>query len=882
MNQDQNIRLYLDRSTHARKFDEKELIHGYEFQKVKDWIKRDLDEAKKVPEKRGNFDRDRRHDTITILGTRGSGKTSFLLSLLTAIEKEYGSEIEVLEIIDPTLIEEKGHIFLDVLSVIREKVEPIINDVNVGIHNERHKSYQNWRDLMESLAHGLPHVDGIGGNLTDVTWQDPEYIMQRGLRSVRAARDLETNFTEAVKLALEILGKKAFVIAFDDIDIDFKKGWPVLELLRKYFVSKQLITLLSGDMRLFSLAVRKRQWANFGEELIKQEGITEKRLNNLRNLVTETESQYLQKVMKPVRRIHLNTLYDKLRVNPETSITVHVSERLQASINSFYDTILANYGIRNSYQAEIYRSFLLSSPLRLQIRFLEANSVVNNISGSGQYLDPFISDLYELHIDPERITSSPQQLNIAILELLLREKILSESNQLQPTTASPVLNGALTALSLLFSTTSRYDPSLVFDYLVRIGYLRNLLSSIGYLKQTNGEEDLSTVPSIEGLVKHSGLQQNKVIKDNIGMVSAYVMAVRNLNGDQDKSFAGIIPLKSLSALSHLSHVRKSDRIDFIGDRNDPLKKALIYLPLSISQHPTRQGGTVIYSFHVLLAAISELIRKVELGDIFRGIAELSQIRSYPMPDFRQSGGQSTDFDDLPVEEEGELFISERYYQFERALKLWYDTYKLDEIQIPVHLMGKIGTRFFFAADGVHSAQDGKKLGEIMHALTAAFLNAVLIEDAKENMDRPNINLNNTRMSDSVLLNNLRVFGDLEELKFSKWIFSCPLLLAYLDPDSALYHTILNIASGEFLHQAFSFSVYNELLEVSPKYRLAKPRNYDTIIKRVLEIDSSNNLNKNQNNVLKLVREYNNRYPSDNMTAERMTKIIEYVNYKQGE
>ncbi|WP_270087082.1 hypothetical protein [Sphingobacterium sp. SYP-B4668] len=878
MNENNTIRLRINYSTDASAFTEGELIHKIEFDRVRKWIENDIESAKNPPVSTGRIDRNRRHDTITILGTRGSGKTSFILSILTWFDKN-NTDVEVLEIIDPTLIEEKGHIFLDVLSVIKNRVENVIDQREIGHSTKIQSVYEEWRDSMEKLAHGLPHVDGIGGTLTDTTWQDPEYIMQRGLRSVTAARDLEKNFTEFIRLALTILDKKAFIIAFDDIDIDFKKGWPVLELLRKYFVSKQIITILSGDMRLYSLAVRKSQWNNFGEVLVREEGRNTARLDHLRELITETESQYLQKVMKPIRRTHLTNLHEKIRVRPEINIEIVDEYGRGSEIKSLYDEILKGYGIYNSYQAEMFKVFLLTSPLRLQIRFFESNLDRKN-KEILNILDPFISDLYEMRIDIERITGSSQQLNITLLELLLREKILSETNQLQPTTSKLALNSTLTALSFLFSKTTEHDPALIFDYFVRIGYLRNLLSSIGYQREEGIGEDIGTVPSIEGLCKHSGILQDRVIKDNIGMVTSYMTAVRALQGNKDRPWAGMIPLRGLAGLSRKGLSQRENRIDYVAEHTNPLKKALIYLPLTISQHSLQQGGTVIYSFHVLLATIAEFIRKVQHNDIFRGISELSQLRSYPMPDFRQSDGQSNEGDESIIEIGEEASNTSEYGILEEHLHNWIEVFP--QIPIPPHLLGKISTRFFFAADVIQNGQRNEKLGPVMHALTAAFLNAVLIEDVREHIPRPDINLNNTRMSDDILIQNLRKLDhiSMEHLRFSKWIFSCPILLSYLNPDSQLINLINEYNNNYYSFKYSHFSVYNELSTISPKYHLKKPRNYDTIISQLQSLESpftnfELEFSEDESYLRHVLREFQYKYPTEKMTYEKMSKVLEY-------
>ncbi|MFD0792063.1 hypothetical protein ACFQZX_00460 [Mucilaginibacter litoreus] len=869
------IELRVDQSGDARAFKEKELIHLNEYNRVVSWINEALENIEVGDEETSNFNRQRNHNTITILGTRGSGKTSFLLSLLSSFENQ-SEDVEVLEIIDPTLIEEKGHIFLNVLSLIDDRVTQTLEQSD----NNRIKSFQHtseeWRIKFEALAHALPTLDGIGGNLTDTSWQDPEYIMQRGIRSVTASRKLEKSFRKLVTMALNIIDKKAFIVAFDDIDIDFKKGWPVLELLRKYFVSPQLITILSGDMRLYSLAVRKRQWENFGEQLLKVEGNSDAGMNYLRDLVTETESQYLQKVMKPVRRIHLNTLKEKLFLNPNFDVAVAYKNTKVKNIIDTYNSILKGFGIFNSYQAEIYRAFLLESPLRMQVRFFESN-LKESTGDAISLLDPFVSDLYEMRLDIARITSSPQYLNITILDLLLRERILSETHQMQPTTVKPALNGSLTALTFLFSKSSAAGPEIIFDYFVRIGYLRNLLSSLGYNREKDNIED----PGIEDLCRHSGILQDKVLKDNIGMTTAYMVAFRDLRSRGDRPWAGIIPLLGLAGTSKKKQSSRIDRIDYIASNLNPDAKALVYLPLSISQSTLSQSSVLVYSFHVLLSAISELIRKVHSGDTYRGILELSQLRSYPMPDFRQRSSGIIDSDDSAEElDTNANQLSTNPSILESLLTTWVNAYP--KKPIPPHLLGKISTRFFFAADAIQSIQKDEKLGRVMHALTVAFLNSVFIEDIKEHITRPAISLNNTRMSDDILINNLQrtVEGDTTELTLSKWLFACPLLLAYIDPSSKLKKAIANYAGPSLTEPSFTISVFHHLMEVKTKYRIVKPRNLDMIVQNFANagitvfrmIDALND----EGTLIELSTLYSNLHPAERMTPEKLSRIIQYL------
>lgn len=243
-NKRKNIIINLQESSNARKFEVGNIIHQREFDRAialinKKIYRSDLNE--KI----------RYNDTISILGPRGSGKTSFLLSLQAYYKKgKKIKEVEVLDIIDPTLIEEKGHVFLTIISLISETVESKLKISDCTPCSTSYPNMKEWKDKLRKLADGLPSIDGVGSGLDYSNWQDAEYIMDKGLKSVKAAINLEVNFNELVCCALKILGKKVFIISLDDIDVDFRKGWPVLETIRKYLTSPQIIILLSGDLKL--------------------------------------------------------------------------------------------------------------------------------------------------------------------------------------------------------------------------------------------------------------------------------------------------------------------------------------------------------------------------------------------------------------------------------------------------------------------------------------------------------------------------------------------------------------------------------------------------------------------------------------------------------
>lgn len=775
------IVINLHESSNAKKFKYENLIHQREFDRAKELIDKRINRS-------DSKDKIRYNDTISILGSRGSGKTTFLYSILAfykgEIEKktnEYINAVEVLDIIDPTLIEEKGHVFLTILSLIEEAVCKKIKLNDCSPSDSDYCLKKEWKDKLRKLADGLPSIDGIGLNMSDTNWQDAEFIMDRGLKSVKAAKDLEANFNDLVACALKTLEKKAFIITLDDIDVDFRKGWPVLETIRKYLTSPQIIVLLSGDLKLYSKAIRKQQWKNFGKALLINEADRLHKKYEYNDLVTEMESQYLQKIIKPENRIRLTTLHEKINLYGQ-KIVLEDTIIPDIEIMPFYNQALAIFGIHNEYQAEAYTSFLLNLPIRTQIQFLEELEELN-VSETTNVIDPFLSDLYEKEVDVD-LARLPKMLNAIILQLLIKEQILSDAYQLQPTTTGASLNGSLTAMSFLFSQQVKSNPQLIFDYLIKIGYVRNLLSNIGYAENTDKKGTSLLKPSIEGLCYHSGIFQDKVLRDVVGNMNAYIESIPG--GNENKN--GIIYLKATAKRDKGSKIESKGRIDYeFGSGENKIttqQQTLAFIPLSISEFIEKKYSSLTFSIYRLLASIGELIRKADLNDLENGFLELSQLRTYPMVSFEKGLMNLTNEDDYNEiktikDPNGNSELITWFSEWRSA----YSSLNKENSYSP-HLLGKISTRIYYSFNSIKNEKDcNLNLGVATHRRIIALMNAILIEDVRENcVHSQGLNINNAVTEDDVFINNLDFANSIKgsNFSFSRWMLSCPLFLLYLD------------------------------------------------------------------------------------------------------
>ena len=795
-------KIILSESHDAKSFETGSIIHEGEFKKAKSWIDNQLKEAEDAMKKQG-YSQEAQAKTITILGGRGSGKTSFMKSLMAVYQKE--GDVELIELIDPTLIEEKGHPFLIILSELDKRVRDKLGQEDASRARRGASREASWEKALKQLAEGLPSLDPIGNNYTQ--WEDAEYVMDKGLRRVASARALAQSFHELLREALKILSKKAFLIALDDIDTDFLRGWPILETLRRYLQTPLLITLLSGDLRMYSKAIRKQQWKNFGKALLKNEGEEQGRMAEYDALVTDMEGQYLQKVLPSIYRIHLSSLQEK-RQRPEGIQKVLVCPTVEKDTEMKKDTgepiehlyrgyLSKFFGVTNRSLQEPYLAFLLGLPLRSQIRLLAslASLAEQESHDTTPWLDILLSELYALGIDVDLIRSTPVRLSVEMIQYLQRRQLLDRAYLFQPSLQNATENAGLFALSATYACHSRQAPYLFFEYLIRIG-LPYHLDSEGLL--SDSKTDSSTYFSLQTLVEYA-LTQDPSLTEACGSITAYVQA---LEDRVSMERLGGLNLRALAQSRRQGDFYSIGRIDYELRRVDPLRRCVAYLPVLLCRAPRKQRSILSASFYQLLASIGELLKKyrlelntrvnaekgggaeMERRIIYDSLKELGALCSYLMPSprsahpYRSRLKEDRELDDesssAAEQLQGEPFLKE--------LQLWLND--TPEIILSPQLVGRVVSRL---QQGLYKVPQ-RDFGSWMHRCTVMFFNAILIESSIEADIDVMLNRSNVITDDRYFRENLGKFPDKESIpRLAEWLLRCPLLLVFLDDKAGLLY-----------------------------------------------------------------------------------------------
>lgn len=157
-----------------------------------------------------------------------------------------------------------------------------------------------------------------------------------------------------------------FIITFDDIDTDIKKGWPVLEVIRKYMTSPYIQIIISGDWNLYSKIVRLHQWKQIKET-------PEHSVDNDKIIINQLEEQYLTKILKPENRIVLKDLRSIINDGYKIIINDSKTEIDNLDLETIYEDIFSEMlSIKSDKTIKTFVSLLLSLPVRTNIQILIA------------------------------------------------------------------------------------------------------------------------------------------------------------------------------------------------------------------------------------------------------------------------------------------------------------------------------------------------------------------------------------------------------------------------------------------------------------------------------------------------------------------------------
>lgn len=779
------ITIKLNESIFANKFSDGELVHAKAFEKIKGLIGSRLKSAQEYEVPDENAEIARHYDTISVFGERGVGKTSFLLSLRNHVECEI-EEIAVLPIIDPTLIEEKAHVLLLIISLIENQV-----DRSKKTSNDR----KRWQNLKDKLAKGLPTLKAEGMTYNEPKWYEDEYIMEAELEGVKHAYNLERNFHELVREALSLIGKKAFLVMFDDTDIDFHHGWAVLETIRKYLTSPQLIVVMSGNMKLYSKNIRKQQWHNFGKELLRNEmdGNQEAHREYTR-LVNELEGQYILKILKSENRIFLHTLEEYTRQGDDKYLVKFDDSDTTREIGAAYAEVFQQYGVKGREAVALFTSFMERTSMRTQIHFLYNHYSGNAPSGT-DLVGAFTSRMYAEGVDVDLAASLREFLPQAVRYIVARG-IVDEGSLLLPTFEDTDTNSVMTGLSLLFASLSKHSCHLPFDYWLRLCLLRRNMRWLTY--------DDTKPEAVSRYLRTTGAMQANSLRTATCSAMAFVASVAKATQ----------PEAAVALRGYAWKAKKGDndrRIDEVLRQRGGKEQVLGYLPVVSLSHATKNESQLYYSATAMLAAVGTLLAPSPNADMAGRLREVCQPIDYRIANEAQAVVAATQ------ESRTVNFNTQALTDIAEAFNTWKGTWSA---QYAPYLYGRIAARFFTSLPNIVDGNRGKGLGDIFSLMVMSLMNASLVEEARcsDIQGLAGLNINNVVTTSDVLKANIRFVNEKDiSLPFTKWIAACPLLYPFINlPDETEVKQYVADCCGSNMLDVSLSAVLNGIATLSPR------------------------------------------------------------------
>lgn len=179
----------------------------------------------------------RSHNSVFISGARGSGKTTFLLNIKTAICDESTCRPYILDIIDPTLIHDNDNFLSIVLGRIADTVKKRSsyggNDGNGNSAKEFFNKLSEVAELSEAISNSQQST-GLDNILDE-----------------QNALNLEIEIHNLMGIAVKVLNRPFLILPIDDIDMSFVHGFEVLEKIRKYLATPYIMPVISGDIEMY-------------------------------------------------------------------------------------------------------------------------------------------------------------------------------------------------------------------------------------------------------------------------------------------------------------------------------------------------------------------------------------------------------------------------------------------------------------------------------------------------------------------------------------------------------------------------------------------------------------------------------------------------------
>lgn len=201
----------------------------------------------------------KRGDIITVLGERGSGKSSLMLSFTQSLEEKSNKYINqrdvqfsVMENLDASMLDSSEDIFDILLSKMLKNVEKYIENGKFSISQNRRHQYDILQQIDEiyKIYQLIKRDEKEGGSVEQLTGYSSLTTLRKSADSLELTRKFENLVENYLEALLESRGgndeqKNYLVVPIDDLDMNSEKGFENLEKLYRYVSVKNVIVVIA-------------------------------------------------------------------------------------------------------------------------------------------------------------------------------------------------------------------------------------------------------------------------------------------------------------------------------------------------------------------------------------------------------------------------------------------------------------------------------------------------------------------------------------------------------------------------------------------------------------------------------------------------------------
>jgi hypothetical protein len=682
------------------------------------------------------------HNTILINGKRGMGKTSFILSVLDQ-KAVWLNDVCNLCIIDPTMIETKEHIFLNIIVRIKEQVDKYWNNGN----SVSEKCYQSWTDALKKLAGGLSVLDGVGSDQLDTDfWDSPELILEKGLDNTKHGWKLENHFHTFLEESLGLLGKKVFLLVLDDIDTSLKEGKAILEILRKYLTSKKLIIVMLGDIDLYATIVRQLQWEKMDPSgtLHKYEKDGSEVKGFYRSQIEHLEEQYLTKLLKPENRIKLKTILDL----KETIDVLRIDGRTQ-SMSEFMRDLVESVFFHSRY-SKLYEQTLLVQSTRSVVQVMKGWDENPN-SGLEAFVDVLRQVFFTMlkkHLEPFDLLYTPKdRILLNLLAMYMLKEAISRDTHMKLLPEYRDDDKNITMLFLNAEINAQLKPQHYLSYFIKVGYAIDRFESLGDTKY------------IDKYIDHVGLDSDI---SNAHIARRLMATFKGAKG----VFFGNLFLSKI-------------------DRGKIVNEKILAFFMSRVFSPKHGHYNYLSLFNLLgvLADISSLVddsademTKQQLRkERSRVLDDCNLIRDFHVYDSESVTGWEFDSSEEQNDRSGSDITDDESAKYLNNLSVWSENVTKINQYLSAADLANIWIRLSYTLNGIDSETKNKykNYAEMLDLYVAALLNAVYVCCEEKKGKRPDIK--NPSTDPDYFYKKIEKYEACNEYTLFDYLFNCPAL-----------------------------------------------------------------------------------------------------------